>query len=144
VYTAVDKAVDTAATVVHTGRKDSRVHGRNHGRVHGSYAWVNGPCTCERAVLGVFQNDYPFCNIGKRSYAVLESKWRPAIARHSPANRNCDQSCGPVAATFVYIWLWILRCGTATGGLPVVYTQPVVYVFVYIVREAKKKITKVR
>jgi len=54
VYRAVDKAVDTAATAVHTGRKDSRVHGRNRSRVHGSCAWVNGPCTCERAVLGVF------------------------------------------------------------------------------------------
>ena len=54
VYTAMDKAVDTAATAVYTGRKDSRVYGRNRGRVHGSCAWVNGPCTCERAVLGLF------------------------------------------------------------------------------------------
>ena len=38
--------------------------------------------------------------------ADLESKWHPAIARRSPANRNCDQSCSPVAATCLYLWLW--------------------------------------
>jgi len=26
--------------------------------------------------------------------------------RRSPANRNCDQSCSPVATTFLYLWLW--------------------------------------
>jgi len=54
VYTAVDKAVDTAATVVHKGRKDRRVYGRNRGRVRGPCVWVKGPCTCERAVISMF------------------------------------------------------------------------------------------